>query len=1248
MVSLSFLAIPHHMTYLYEQLTPDKFQQFCQALLATQFPNAQCLPVGQPDGGRDAFQWSMRDAEGRSEDLIVFQVKFSRDANRADQDFLKSIIESELPKVERLKKKGLSAYYLMTNVSGSAHLDVGSIDKVDDLLTQALGIPAHCWWRDDLDRRVDAQSDIKWSYPEIIRGSDLLQALFEGALGEDSRRRDNGLQAYLAAQFDDDREVKFKQVDLTHSLLDLFVDTSLQFTDSEEKNQRGLFVQRSFLGTAHYEVDDDVAAAYFFLQSAPNSPFLKAVLEGAPGQGKSTISQYICQIHRMRLLDKNLSRVPATHLEGIVRFPMRVDLRDYASWIGGKNPYAADPNATRPNEGQNSLESFLAFQISQASGGHQFSVTDLTAFAKVSHLLIVLDGFDEVADIPTREQIVKEISRASNRLSARSLQVIVTSRPAAFAKSPGFPRQDWRYLSLQSMDLAQINQYADKWMAARYLSPQEKAELIGVLQQKLDQPHMRDLARNPMQLAILLSLIQTRGLSLPDKRTALYDSYMELFFSREAEKSAVVREHRDLLVGLHQYLAWIIQTQAEEENSKGSITEEQLKALLRDYLVSQGHRASLVDDLFVGMVERVVALVSRVQGTFEFEVQPLREYFAARHLYETAPYSPPGREMRGTKPERFDVLARNFYWLNVTRFYCGCYSRGELSSLADGLVELAGSDNYKDTNYPRLLMLMLLGDWVFTQQPLTVERLVKVILEEPGFKVLLSSLGRQTSTPLIAPERCGRVELAEGCTKILSERGQRDVAAILAWSIREALPAFEVATLWTALRDKVPLSKWLYFGRLLGQLTELDDVSLRNLFSECGRHFITELALANRFEFLQSSNEPFAAALEIVFRGDGMILQGPPSPHSDISYISHFGFALDRDNYESLFKDNPRVNRAISQGLAVRESFVYRRRGNPWKFAVSEGLRGRIDGELLNRCDQFLETFARVSERKCKEWTTNLKPWSELIESGISLFGLKAVFFDLALIAAGVNSKNEPGEIGGGLTDLSIPLCERIRFARLKSGSASWWTAQFSAASNDDERYFVLTIFLYWATPRVILSLAELVSPQIDLLHAKRWGRLYGRLERTIKVERFSSDQPLKTLLEKCGLRLSVALALRLPNEIASEVAVVKLGRYRGTDRRLLRFDLEHAVPAAIANPSKWKGTLSKVRRAYKFNVSVMGPFLGRSQVKIPLSTAKIICSDALDYPLNLVEAAQAQLTKYAGSKAKPPGAVARGDRWFQ
>ena len=123
------------------------------------------------------------------------------------------------------------------------------------------------------------------------------------------------------------------------------------------------------------------------------------------------------------------------------------------------------------------------------------------------------------------------------------------------------------------------------------------------------------------------------------------------------------------------------------------------------------------------MIERVVALVSRVQGTYEFEVQPLREYFAARHVYETAPYSPTGAEKRGTRPDRFDAIAKNLYWLNVTRFYAGCYSKGELPSLVDRIEELSKDQVFRYTRHPQDLSVTLLSDWVFTQHPKSMTHL---------------------------------------------------------------------------------------------------------------------------------------------------------------------------------------------------------------------------------------------------------------------------------------------------------------------------------------------------------------------------------------------------------------------------------------------------------------------------------------------------------------------------------------------
>jgi hypothetical protein len=190
---------------------------------------------------------------------------------------------------------------------------------------------------------------------------------------------------------------------------------------------------------------------------------------------------------------------------------------------------------------------------------------------------------------------------------------------------------------------------------------------------------------------------------------------------------------------------------------------------------------------------------------------------------------------------------------------------------------------------------------------------------------------------------------------------------------------------------------------------------------------------------------------------------------------------------------------------------------------------------------------------------------------------------------------------------------------------------------------------LVWATPRAVLSLAELISPHLEQLDDERWELLYGRLERSNKVDKFVIQQSMKVALEHCGLRLSVAIALRLPREKALEIAEAKLGDYRGNDRRLLRFDLENVLPLALQSPSKWKTVLPKVRHAYKMDVSINAPFIGRSEQNsnIPPSVAKVICTNAKEYPLHLIEAAQSQLTKQAGSRAKAPGAVSKAEGWF-
>jgi hypothetical protein len=896
------------MTYNYEQLDPERFQFLCQSLLTKEFPNIQCFPVAQPDGGRDATSRFFV----RGPQFTVFQVKFVRNPFKEfdRKEWLNEIIDSELPKLQRLIPKGAVNFYLLTNVSGTAHPDAGSIDVLQEALSKTLNIPSTAWWRDDLDRRLDNAWDLKWIYPETMTGTDLLRMLIESGLQESKERRASTIRAYVRDQYEKDKDVRFKQVELQNRLLDLFVDVPVEprnsFSSQKESSRfRALWsvIERQLSIVTDPESDgphrrdiSEVRAASLFLHSLGQDHFTRVVLEGAPGQGKSTISQYICQVHRMKLLEiAELDNIPSNHRTCPLRLPFKIDLRDFATWLGKKDPFSADDKSAIPSNWSKSLESFLAAQVRYHSGGSDFTVEDLHSIAKRSALLVVFDGLDEVADIARRTEVVDEIDKGISRLDeiALSMQVIVTSRPAAFVNSPGLPGDKFRYFHLESISRQLINEYAERWLKARKLYGRESTEVRNILKEKLDQPHLRDLARNPMQLAILLSLIHRRGSSLPDKRTALYDSYIDLFFGREAEKNSVVREHRDLLIDLHRYLAWILHSEAEGGHHRGSINVERLQRLLYDYLEAEGHDVGLVNQLFHGMIERVVALVSRVEGTFEFEVQPLREYFAARYLYETAPYSPPGDEKRGTKPDRFDVIARNFYWLNVTRFYAGCFSKGELPALVDRLQELAKDSEFRRLSHPRILAGILLSDWVFAQHPRSVREVVALVLDGLGLRYVVNSARRRISsgTPLILPKRSGNEELLDRCFELFRSGVPRDFAMEVADVLRANAKPDELIARWQdgieGLQGTMR-TDWIEYALWLGILPQLSRPAIEQAIADDPLEVRRLLLLlrARHSSFIQSSDERASVVIEAYLDGDAI------ARHNNKSIVEIFAQSL--------------------------------------------------------------------------------------------------------------------------------------------------------------------------------------------------------------------------------------------------------------------------------------------------------------------------------------------------------------------
>lgn len=1256
--SLRICFREYPMDYLLENLGPEKFQEVCHALLAKAFPKTQCFPVGQRDGGRDAI--SFLQGKG-SDDFIVYQVKYARKplAEQKPHDWLKGVVKEEAPKIRKLIPKGAKGFYLLTNVPGTSFLDSGSIDIVQKCLNVNFDIPAQCWWRDDVNRRMDDAWSIKWSYPEILSGPDILRYIIESNLSEDAERRTSAIRAFLRDQLDRDTEVRFRQVELQNKLLDLFIDVPIDTSESVTQRQfRGKVsmviqaVEKETSSPSHHSEENHLGAATLLLHPLSQEHLNRVVIEGAPGQGKSTVVQYVCQIHRQRILDEKLTdgRIPDTHRDCPVRIPFKIDCRDFSIWLTRQNPFSAEDTDSVPTDWQKSLESFLAANVLHYSGGAAFSVSDLHAVLRITTVLLVFDGLDEVADIIRRREVVDQILKGVTRLQelAVSVQTIVTSRPAAFANSPGMPESTFRYFNLTSINRPLITQYAEKWLRARKLEGKEASDVRRILRDKLDQPHLRELARNPMQLAILLSLIQTRGGSLPDKRTSLYDSYVELFFNREAEKSIIVRDHRDLLVNIHEYLAWTLHAESQTKRTRGSVSGERLRNLVEGYLADEDHDSSLAHQLFTGMVERVVALVSRVEGTYEFEVQPLREYFAARYLYNTAPYSPPGSPQNGTLPERFDALCRDFYWQNVTRFYAGCYSKGELPSLVDRLEDLARAPGYRNTSHPQSLAATLLADWVFAQHPRSMKQVVALILDGIGLNHIKSGdRWYKRQEVLVLPKQSGKEELVDRCFALLTPKIPLDYGTMLVDLIRVNATREFAKEQWLIKLAGVSgpeKTRWIEYGLYLAVFPMLSSKVFESFLDDetenCER--ISLLLRGNQEKFVEEDPTRFRAAI------DCLLSTSPRFGFRSISSIIYgFEEALNPMRYAIAFSNRHPL--PLTE-LWVRMLPTFSERLSlPPKYELPPG-------NVPRNCQIVVDSCVALAEQSASNWATELNPWNELVELLRQLFGDRWLIFVLANTSAGIRSKSEVCNDATDLHDERVPLCRRTRYARLRAGASGWWKEQLALAANQEEVAFALLVFLSWAGPRAIAKHLNMVDNRIRSLEYEWWIRLAGSLAPYgygVPTERRNVEIDLGNLTGEFSERTVVALSSRVGERASIDLFQRCLKEYDGGDPIVLNYCLKSALDSALVSPRTWGEWLPIISRCYAKGAKHDRHF-GRmfahiaNQETLPGATAELIMRNYDAYPAELVALAERTCRQNVLTQVIPVGTVAERDGWFR
>ena len=973
----------------------------------------------------------------------------------------------------------------------------------------------------------------------------------------------------------------------------------------------------------------------------------KFVLEGAPGQGKSTVTQFLCQINRIRFLNKaaDLNAIADQHKNTPTRLPFRIDLRDFALWIANRHPYAKDEDIPIDLPTRKSLESFLTMQVSWYSGGLNISQDELLSILSYSHAVIILDGFDEVANIQTRNRIVEEIREGAARLSANamSVQLIVTSRPAAFANLSSFPEDEWVHLELTDLRYANIEAYRDKWTRGQGLSLNEATQIRETLSSKLEQPHLRELARNPMQLSILLHLIHVHGVALPEKRTTLYEEYIKLFFNREAEKSPIVRNHRELLLAIHGLLAWRLHAEAEQHNSSGSISRERLNQEVKAYLEAEEHDADLAKELFTGTVERVCALVSRVEGTFEFEVQPLREYFAARHLYMTASNATVGQQPRGTTPERFRALAQSSYWTNVTRFYCGFYSPGEISSLVDEITGLAEDEKFALINQPRRLAIMLLSDRVFSQTPRPMKRLMAFVTGEPGFQrfILTSSTYRRGDIAL--PLGAGQKELFQACTEKLRTADSWPQHRAFCRVISDNADMSTLKGLWldrsrTGSNARYSLFEASTFGIVDSLLAE----EANALFDDNHDTQIQWLIQTDKYEEIANDKALLFAAAQKVLMGTLSFPYRWRETTNPIVNLEALTLLIRSRNFVRLLSEN-RDGSAISTVLRGNHPTGIHRLLERYRASVQED-------EVYPSLDKFVCFVVERLGKSVKEWRTSLTHWSAVVDRGFEECKASQVMIELATLASATFAQGDDGTWNKQGFSPTKGLVERLYYARNKVKDEQWWFMQLRDVTDEGIVSF-LTILLNWGTPDLISKCKNEIEQLLVSLTPEKWTQIRRCTELLRDVIKKRRTPLSKQWLQSVGT-MSPELAFLILDRIkhietARRLARSSFSTYHGDNWEILRIAEKMEIQDGENTDLNWDHIITLSARAKSLGIDLVLPTPRSRRLNVPVDVAKVVLTESDKHSGRFIAMCEQVYANHVSQGVPRVSSIAESQQWF-
>ena len=249
------------------------------------------------------------------------------------------------------------------------------------------------------DRLLDHNGSVRTKYFEFLVAGDLIAKLIAKQDAE-LNEVDRTIDSYLNVTFTREQNAQLDQAgDVSEDALKLqklFFDLSTQpqygswHYPYEPGNHREDIAEqpsrRSIQNTVQFLLAEDEK---------------RVVLIGGPGEGKSTIGQYLSQLHRATLLGRldEVAVSPSYH-PAFPRLPIRVLLKDFGQWLADQRDDEQVIHGT--------LEEYICKDIARSTS-RTITSTQLHQVLKDNPVLLILDGLDEVTDLTLRKILLTRI-----------------------------------------------------------------------------------------------------------------------------------------------------------------------------------------------------------------------------------------------------------------------------------------------------------------------------------------------------------------------------------------------------------------------------------------------------------------------------------------------------------------------------------------------------------------------------------------------------------------------------------------------------------------------------------------------------------------------------------------------------------------------------------------------------------------------------------------------------------------------